>query len=110
MITIEDQIKSFQANYLPMQAQFWAYQSVLDMIENHKSHIDLTDAKIEATTLVEYFSCYGIEVDPETRFNYGRFSALQYINKITTPDMDLDKLVYWMIVASELSKLNFKTK
>lgn len=107
MITLIETVKSFQANYLPQQASFWAYQSVIDAIENHKTDIDTSSIKRQAISLMERFTSYGIEATPETRFQFSKFASLQYINLITVPEMDIEDVVRWMLVAGEISRLTF---
>lgn len=103
MITLIDQIKSFQAHYRPEQAQFWAYQSVLDLITNITEEAE-KDAYRKAIDLVERFTSYGIQCEPEVRNQYARFAALQHINIITSPDMKIEDVIFNLTVASKISR------
>jgi len=104
MSTIIDEIKSLQATKHPQQESFWAYQSVIDMINNYRKFESVEDVRREAIRLIEYFTSYGIDVSPERRREYAVFSALQYITLITTPEMEVEKLVFYISVAGEISK------
>jgi hypothetical protein len=99
-----DTIKSFQSNFLPEQEKFWCYQSIIDMLENYNDHLPSEKAELEATRLIQYFQCYGIDMDHSTRKAYSVFAALQHINLITNPKMEVEELVFWMQVVSEINK------
>lgn len=97
-------IKSFQSNFLPEQEKFWCYQSIIDMLENYKDHLLSEKAELEATRLIQYFQCYGIDIPNDQRKAYSVFAALQHINLITNPKMEVEELVFWMQVVSEINK------
>lgn len=97
-------IKSFQSNFLPEQEKFWCYQSIIDMLENYKDHLPSEKAELEATRLIQYFQCYGIDITNDQRKAYSVFAALQHINLITNPKMEVEELVFWMQVVSEINK------
>jgi argininosuccinate synthase len=99
-----DTIRSFQSNFLPAQEKFWVYQSIIDMLENYKDHLPSQKSELEATRLIQYFQCYGIDIPNDKRKAYSIFSSLQHINLITHPKMDIEELVYWMEVVSEINK------
>ena len=91
-------------NYYPEQEKFWVYQSIIDMLENYKDHLASEKVELEATRLIQYFQCYGIDIPNDKRKAYSIFSSLQHINLITNPKMEVDELVYWMEVVSEINK------
>ena len=97
-------IKSFQSNFLPEQEKFWCYQSIIDMLENYRNHLPNEKAELEATRLIQYFQCYGIDMPHSIRKDYSVFSALQHINLIVNPKMEVEELVYWMQVVSDINK------
>lgn len=97
-------IKSFQSNFLPEQEKFWCYQSIIDMLENYNDHLPNEKADLEATRLIQYFQCYGIDIPNDQRKAYSVFAALQHINLITNPKMEVEELVHWMQVVSEINK------
>lgn len=104
MINLISQVESMQATCQPQEKAFWAYQSVIDMLNNIKSKQDPDDHKREAIRLIEHFTSYGIDISPERRREYAVFSALQHVNELTTPQMDIEKLVFYISVAGEISK------
>ena len=97
-------IRSFQSNFYPEQEKFWIYQSIIDMLENYKDHVSSDKAELEATRLIQYFQCYGIEMDQTIRKQYSVFAALQHINLITDPKMEVEELVFYMEVVAQINK------
>jgi hypothetical protein len=74
------------------------------MLENYKDHVSNDKAELEATRLIQYFQCYSIKVGNLTRQQYAKFSALQHINLIVNPKMEIEELVFWMEVATQINK------
>jgi len=89
--------------YDEQHPKYWAINEVIEQLQRMKP-ANPDSANLEAIRLIEMFSCYAIDIPQSKRREYAVFSALQHINAITTPDLPLEKIVFYLGVAAEIEK------
>ena len=89
--------------YDAQHPKYWAINEVIEQLQRMKP-ANPDSANLEAIRLIEMFSCYAIDIPQSKRREYAVFSALQHINNMTTPDLPLEKIVFYLAVAGEIEK------
>jgi len=96
------EIIKLRDSYDEQHPKYWAIHEVLDLV-NKSFPVDESQPRLAAIRLIEIFTCYAIDMDHKARRQYAIFSAQQHINEMTTPNMDMEDIVFNLAVAGELS-------